>query len=39
LLRQSLNWPHVSTGDMLREHVQAADAIGQENTLNKQTWQ
>jgi adenylate kinase len=28
LLRQSLNWPHISTGDMLREHVQAQDEIG-----------
>lgn len=39
LLRQSLNWPHVSTGDMLREHVQAADAIGQEITLIMQSGQ
>jgi adenylate kinase len=28
LLRQHLNWPHVSTGDMLREHVQAQDELG-----------
>ena len=30
LLRQSLNWPHISTGDMLREHIQAQDEIGRE---------
>ncbi len=30
LLRQYLNWPHISTGDMLREHVQAQDALGRE---------
>src|SRR4051794_40832914 len=32
LLRQALNWPHISTGDMLREHVQAQDAVGMEIT-------
>lgn len=30
LLRQYLNWPHISTGDMLREHVQAQDDLGRE---------
>jgi adenylate kinase len=30
LLRQSLNWPHISTGDMLREHVQAQDELGRQ---------
>ena len=28
LLRQHFNWPHISTGDMLREHVQAQDELG-----------
>lgn len=28
LLRQRLEWPHISTGDMLREHVQSRDEIG-----------
>jgi adenylate kinase len=30
LLRVRLGWPHISTGDMLREHVQAADDLGRE---------
>lgn len=30
LLEESLGIPHVSTGDMLREHVQADDEIGHE---------
>jgi adenylate kinase len=30
LLRQSLGLPHISTGDMLREHVQAGDEFGRE---------
>lgn len=30
LLRQRLNWPHISTGDMLREHVQAQDDLGRQ---------
>ena len=28
LLRQRLGWPHISTGDMLREHVHARDELG-----------
>src|SRR5215831_6171847 len=28
LLRQRLEWPHISTGDMLREHVQCQDELG-----------
>jgi len=28
LLRQHFSWPHISTGDMLREHVQAQDELG-----------
>jgi adenylate kinase len=28
LLRKCLKGPHISTGDMLREHIEAADAIG-----------
>jgi adenylate kinase len=28
LLRQRLNWPHISTGDMLRDHVQTKDELG-----------
>lgn len=31
LLRQHLNGPHISTGDMLRQHIQAGDTIGQES--------
>ncbi|HBY62396.1 MAG TPA: adenylate kinase [Solibacterales bacterium] len=30
LLRECLQVPHVSTGDMLREHIQAGDALGLE---------
>lgn len=30
LLRKCLKAPHISTGDMLREHIEAADAIGRE---------
>jgi adenylate kinase len=30
LLRQCLGWPHISTGDMLREHVQAQDELGRQ---------
>jgi adenylate kinase len=30
LLKGCLGWPHISTGDMLREHVQAADDLGLE---------
>lgn len=30
LLRQQFGWPHISTGDMLREHVQAQDELGRE---------
>jgi adenylate kinase len=30
LLRQRLNWPHISTGDMLRDHVQKEDDLGRE---------
>ena len=30
LLVQTLGWPHISTGDMLREHVQAGDEVGRE---------
>jgi adenylate kinase len=30
LLKSCLGWPHISTGDMLREHVQAADDLGRE---------
>src|ERR1700686_5526399 len=30
LLRQSLGVAHISTGDMLREHLAAADEIGKE---------
>jgi adenylate kinase len=30
LLIDSLKVPHISTGDMLREHIQAADPIGRE---------
>ncbi len=29
LLSQRLHWPHISTGDMLREHVQRKDDLGQ----------
>lgn len=29
LLRECLNFPHISTGDMLRDHIQAGDEIGQ----------
>lgn len=29
LLREKLQIPHISTGDMLREHIQAGDWIGQ----------
>ena len=32
LLRERLGWPHISTGDMLREHVQAGDELGREVT-------
>jgi adenylate kinase len=28
LLRQRLDWPHISTGDMLRDHVQTKDELG-----------
>ncbi len=28
LLRQRLGWPHISTGDMLRDHVQQQDDLG-----------
>src|SRR3974390_2515047 len=28
LLKQRLGWPHISTGDMLREHVAARDDLG-----------
>jgi len=30
LLHGSLGWPHISTGDMLRQHVQAQDELGRE---------
>lgn len=30
LLRECLRVPHISTGDMLREHIQREDAIGRE---------
>ena len=30
LLKERLGWPHISTGDMLREHVQAQDDLGRE---------
>jgi adenylate kinase len=30
LVRQHFGWPHISTGDMLREHVQARDELGRE---------
>jgi adenylate kinase len=30
LLRQRLDWPHISTGDMLREHVHSEDEIGRQ---------
>ncbi len=30
LLRQRLGWPHISTGDMLRAHVQTQDELGRE---------
>ena len=39
LLRQTLEWPHISTGDMLREHVQAADEIGRAITELMQSGQ
>src|ERR1700738_4294074 len=32
LLRQRLDWPHISTGDMLREHVHTEDEIGRQIT-------
>lgn len=30
LLRQRLSWPHISTGDMLRAHVQLGDDLGRQ---------
>ena len=30
LLRQTLRWPHISTGDMLRDHVQRQDELGRQ---------
>jgi adenylate kinase len=39
LLRQTLSWPHISTGDMLREHVQAGDEIGKAITELMQSGQ
>lgn len=30
LLRERLKIPHISTGDMLRKHISAGDAIGQQ---------
>jgi adenylate kinase len=39
LLRQSLHWPHISTGDMLREHVQAQDEVGREISALMQSGQ
>ena len=30
LLHRSLGWPHISTGDMLRDHVLAQDELGRE---------
>jgi len=39
LVRQSLDWPHISTGDMLREHVQAQDDLGREITALMQSGQ
>ena len=33
LLRKCLGSPHISTGDMLRTHIDAKDAIGQETDL------
>ena len=29
LIRQSMNIPHISTGDMLREHIELGDDLGQ----------
>ena len=31
LLRQRMAWPHISTGDMLRDHVQRKDELGLED--------
>src|SRR5437879_373965 len=30
LLRSCLNAPHISTGDMLREHIEAGDDLGRQ---------
>ncbi len=30
LLRQRFGWPHISTGDMLREHVHSQDDLGRQ---------
>lgn len=30
LLKQTLGWPHISTGDMLRDHVQKDDDLGRQ---------